>query len=619
MINRFKAALAATAMAALSTTGMAQTLSSQQVITGIANPIWVTNPPGDFSRIFVVEQRQSGGTASAGAVKIYGLPNYNLIGTFVTLTVSTGDEQGLLGMAFHPNYASNGKVYLYYTVGGQDTLAVFTRNPGNPNQLQTPGTVIFQQTDPASNHNGGWMEFGPDGYLYLAIGDGGGANDSGSGHIEPTGNGQNLTTCLGKILRFDVNGNNGPNGLYGIPTTNPYANNPDTTIRKEIWAYGLRNPWRNDFDPATGDLYIADVGQNLWEEVNVQPADINGNMGGRNYGWRCFESDVSFNSNGGTCPAYGVGNVPILLKYGHGTNVAPTNRTGCSITGGMVYRGCAIPGLEGTYFFADYCNKWVYSVRANVATNTYTAPTDRTTQVVNASMGLLTSFGRDAYGEIYITTGHNTTNGSVWKIVRGAGATAPADCNGNTRPDCQEILDGSVADANSNTVPDTCEAPFASNLSSPANAATGVAVNPSLSWTASSNAATYNVTVATDAGLTNVVASTTGLAGTSWNVTPNLAQGTTYFWGVRSVNPNGNTASNPASWSFTTLTPPPCPGDLDGNGQRNVADLTAFLGTFGKCPGDAGYNAAANIDTGDPCINTADLVQFLGTFGVPCP
>jgi len=597
----------------------AQSITSQQVISGIANPVWVTNAPGDYSRIFVCEQRQSGGVASAGAVKIYGLPNYNLIGTFVTQTVATGDEQGLLGLAFHPNYATNGKVYIYYTTSGADNLAVFQRNPGNPNQLLTPGTIIFTQSDPATNHNGGWLKFGPDGYLYLSIGDGGGANDSGTGHNATIGNGQDLNTCLGKILRFDVDGNNGPGGLYGIPPTNPFAGSGDPNIRKEIWAYGVRNPWRNDFDPATGDLYIADVGQNIWEEIDVQPADINGNMGGRNYGWRCFESDVSFNSNGGLCPAYGVNNVPILLKYGHSSAVAPTNLTGCSITGGMVYRGCAIPGLQGTYFFADYCNRWFFSVRANVAANTFSAATNWTSSLQNAGMGGITSFGRDAYGEIYITAGHNTTAGTVWKIVRNGG-TAPADCNANGRPDCQEIMDGSVADANNNTIPDTCEAPFAMALMSPAPNATGVSLTPTLTWGTSSNAATYGVKVATDAGLTNVVASASGLGTLSYNVPGGaLSNGQTYYWGATATNANGTTNSVPFSQNFTTIAPPPCPGDINGDGQRNTADLTQLLGAFGTCRGDPNYNDNANLDAGDACINTSDLVALLGVFGVPCP
>jgi glucose/arabinose dehydrogenase len=626
VINRTKAALAAILVSAFGGVAAAQNIASVQVISGLSRPIFLTHAPGLFNRVFVAEQRGQPAATSA-RIRMYSLnPStgaLTFVSDFLTVTnVSTGNEQGLLGLAFHPNYLTNGKLYVHFSnalSAGATTIREYIAN-GTPATATTASPsaqdVIFTQSQPQANHNGGWLQFGPDGFLYLALGDGGGANDTGTGHNATIGNGQDLNTNLGKMLRFDVNGDDFPGDAtkdYRIPPTNPFAG--ATPGNDEIWAYGLRNPWRNDFDPATGDLYIADVGQNVWEEVNVQPGDVNGNQGGRNYGWRCYESDALFNSNGGACPAYGVGNVPILLKYGHNTAVAPTNLTGFSITGGMVYRGCAIPDLNGTYFFGDASSGWLFSVRANVGANTFSSPINQSGPLATAAAaGSPVSWGRDAYGELYICS----LGGTIHKIVR-TGGTAPADCNGNARPDCQEILDGSVADENRNTIPDTCEAPFVSNLSSPANAATGVAVNPTLTWTASSNAVTYNVTVATDAGLTNVVASATGLVGTSWPVTPNLSQGTTYFWGVRGVNPNGNTASNPGTFSFTTITPPPCLGDLNNDGQRNVADLTAFLGAFGTCPGNPAYNALANIDNTDPCINTSDLVPFLGSFGVPCP
>jgi glucose/arabinose dehydrogenase len=613
VINRTKAALAAILVSAFgAATASAQNLTTQQVISGLSRPVFLTSAPGLFNRVFVVEQRGQPAATSA-RLRMYDLnPTtgaLTFVSDFLTITnVSTGNEQGFLGVAFHPQYLTNGKLYVHFSNGlsaGATTIREYIAN-GTPATATTASPsaqdVIFSVAQPFTNHNGGWMSFGPDGLLYLALGDGGSANDPGN-------RAQNTSNLLGKILRFDVNGDDFPADPakdYRIPPTNPFASGVGGA--PEVYLFGVRNPWRNDIDPVTGDLYIADVGQDAWEEVNVIPLSA---ANGRNFGWRCLEG---FNATGlCTAPA---GTQPPLLVYGHVSAVAPTNLTGCSLSGGMVYRGCAIPGLEGTYFFMDYCNNWIWSVKANAATNTFTDSTNRTAQLVTAGVANITSFGRDAYGELYIIS---QTGGNIHKIVRGAGAPAPANCDGDGRPDCQEILDGSAQDLNSNAVIDTCEAPFVSNLSTPANAATGVAVNPTLTWTASSNALTYNVTVATDAGLTNVVASTTGLVGTSWSVSPNLSQSTTYFWGVQGVNPNGNTASNPGTFSFTTITPPPCLGDLNNDGQRNTSDLTNFLGAFGKCPGDSGYTALADLDTANPCINTADLVAFLGVFGVPCP
>ncbi|MFM9958003.1 MAG: PQQ-dependent sugar dehydrogenase [Phycisphaerales bacterium] len=613
MINRTRAAIAAMLVSVCGVAASGQNITSVQVLSGLSRPIFLTHAPGLFNRVFVAEQRGSSGVSNQAIVKMYSLnPTtgaLTFVSNFMTLSsVSTGSEQGLLGLAFHPQYLTNGKVYAHFSnqlSAGATTIREYIAN-GAPASATTASPsaqdVIFTAAQPFSNHNGGWMSFGPDGFLYLALGDGGSGNDPGN-------RSQNTFNILGKTLRFDVNGDDFPGDTakdYRIPGTNPFANG--AAGLPEIYSFGLRNHWRNDIDPVTGDLYIADVGQNAREEVNVTTL---AGANGKNYGWRCLEGTL----NTGLCGSIPGGTQVPLLEYDHSSGIAPTFSTGCSITGGMIYRGCAIPDLNGTYFFADVCTNFIFSVKANVATNTFSSPINQTVPLGSAAAaGSIVSWGRDAYGELYICS----LNGSIHKIVR-TGGTAPADCNGNTRPDCQEIRDGSVADLNTNAVPDTCESPFAFNLSSPANGASGVAVNPTLTWAPSSNAITYNVTVATDAGLTNVVASTTGLAGTSWNVTPNLNQGVTYFWGVRGINPNGNTASNPASWTFTTVPPPPCPGDLNGDGQRNVADLTVLLGAFSTCPGDAGYVAAANIDAGDPCINTADLVQFLGTFGVPCP
>ncbi len=610
MINRTRAALAAMLVSVCGVAASGQNIASVQVLSGLSRPIFLTHAPGLFNRVFVAEQRGQP-AANSARLRMYSLnPTtgaLTFVSDFLTITsVSTGNEQGFLGVAFHPQYLTNGKLYVHFSnqlSSGATTIREYIAN-GTPATATTASPsaqdVIFTAAQPFSNHNGGWMQFGPDGFLYLALGDGGSGNDPGN-------RAQNTSNILGKMIRIDVNGDDFPADAtkdYRIPPTNPFAGGGGLP---EIYSFGLRNPWRNDFDPATGDLYIADVGQNAREEVNVNTL---ASANGKNFGWRCLEGTL----NTGLCTAPAGTQVP-LLEYDHTSGISPTFLTGFSITGGNVYRGCAIPDLVGTYFFGDAVTNFLFSVRANVGANTFSNPINQSGALATAAAaGSPVSWGRDAYGELYICS----LGGTIHKIVR-TGGTAPADCNGNARPDCQEILDGSVADTNSNAIPDTCEAPFVSNLSTPANGATGIAVNPTLTWTASSNAVTYSVVVATDPGLTSVVASASGLATPTWNVSPNLAQATTYYWGVSSVNPNGTTAGNPANFSFTTIVPPPCPGDLDGNGQRNVADLTAFLGAFAKCPADPGYNAAANLDAGDPCINTADLVQFLGVFGVPCP
>lgn len=408
-------------------------------------PSFLVAPRGDATRIYVGEQTGPEFNVYEAPIRVFSLPCYQDLGVFVTVpNLIAGGEAGLIGMAFHPQYASNGRAYVLCTAtpdAGKSIeirLIRYQRDPANPDRLLTPGTTVLSFSDADSGHNGGWIDFGPDGYLYIAIGDGGNANDEGPGHIEPTGNAQNLTTLHGKLLRIDVDADNAPGGQYGIPPTNPFAATSNPTIRKEIWAYGLRNPWRNDIDPETGDLYIADVGQNDWEEISVQPADINGSQGGRNYGWRCYEADQVLNSNAGTCPPFGEGNVPPLLKIGHFwfDPVPPVNRHACAVMGGMVYRGDATPDLRGTYFFADWCFNWVFSVRADPAQNTFTQPTDRTDEFVTpTNMGRIVAFGRDGTGELYILAGGGTSGPGIWKIVAAGTPPGPCQCIGDFNND----------------------------------------------------------------------------------------------------------------------------------------------------------------------------------------
>ena len=245
--------------------------TSIRLVTGLARPVQVVAPPNDFDRIFIVEQR----SGSTGRIRIFNLDTNTLNSTpFLSLTVSTSSEQGLLGLAFHPNYDQNGQFYVNYTASNGDTYIKRYTVSSNPDIADSgSGYTIMTIDQPYTNHNGGWLGFGPDGYLYIGTGDGGSGGDPGN-------RAQDITNQkLGKMLRIDVDG-----GLpYSNPPSNPFVG---ITGDDEIWAYGLRNPWRCSFDSETGDLWMGDVGQNAYEEVSFQPVT---STGGENYGWRCYE------------------------------------------------------------------------------------------------------------------------------------------------------------------------------------------------------------------------------------------------------------------------------------------------------------------------------------------
>lgn len=372
-------------------------LTTTRVADGLARPVFVTAPPGDTGRIFIVEQR----SGNVGRIRVLDLttnPPTLLATPFLSVSpVSTGSEQGLLGLAFHPNYAANGYFYVNYTdAAGATVIRRYQANPPGNNVADAGSAYpILSLAQPFSNHNGGWIAFGPDGYLYVGMGDGGSAGDPGN-------RAQNLNDLLGKMLRIDVNADDfpaDPNANYANPPTNPFYG--PIAGRDEIWAYGLRNPWRNAFDRLTGDLYLADVGQNAWEEISFQPA---ASAGGANYGWRCYEGNQAYNTAG--CPPPGTMVFPIHV-YAHAAGR-------CSITGGYVYRGARIWDLRGTYFFADYCSREIWSFR--YAGGSVTQFTNRTVEL--DPPGALTidspsSFGEDARGELYICD----LGGEVFKIV----------------------------------------------------------------------------------------------------------------------------------------------------------------------------------------------------------
>ncbi len=374
------AAGVATLVACGDDTPSAPTLSLTQVASGLNSALYVTAPPGDTNRIFVVQQ--------SGAIRV--VRRDTLLPTlFLNLSgiISTGGERGLLSLAFDPNYASNGFFYVDYTASNGALTVARYHISANPNVGDaTSGQVLLSIPHAAnSNHNGGLVTFGPDGYLYIGTGDGGGGGD-------PDDNGQDSTVLLGKILRIDVNG--AP--PYAIPASNPFVGRPPAA--PEVWAYGLRNPWRFSFDRMTHDLYIGDVGQNAWEELNFASA---GDPGGRNYGWNTMEGAHCYPS-GNSCPMAGL--ILPVYEYSHGSNNA-----NCSITGGYVYRGTRYPDLAGRYFFGEYCAGWIRSLR--MQGGTVTDLIDHTADFGVA--GGLTSFGEDARGEIYVTR----SSGQVYRIT----------------------------------------------------------------------------------------------------------------------------------------------------------------------------------------------------------
>src|SRR5438093_7271723 len=314
--------------------GAATPLTTVRVASGLSLPLYVTTPPGDTTRLFIVEQRGPG--SNRGRIRI--LKSGAVLATpfLTTGPLATGTEQGLLGLAFAPDYSTTGRFYINYTdsIGGTTVIERFTVS-ANPDVANPTGTRILTIPQPFENHNGGWIAFGPDGYLYFSTGDGGSGG-------APDDRAQNLNVLLGKILRIDVSG-----ATYTSPPSNPYFG--ATPGLDEIWAFGLRNPWRNSFDRKTQDLVIADVGQSQREEIDFAAA---GTGAGANYGWRCFEGTLSYAASTtipcGSCSAPGCPKVFPAYEYAHTLGR-------CSVTGGYIYRGCAIPDWNGVYFFADYC------------------------------------------------------------------------------------------------------------------------------------------------------------------------------------------------------------------------------------------------------------------------
>ena len=340
-----------------------------RVANGLSQPVDLTAPPGDTARIFIVEKTGTIRILKGG--QVLSRPFLDISGL-----VSSGSEQGLLGLAFHPHYGANGKFYVYYTDRSGNIHIVEYLVSSNPDSASATSREILSVAHSSyPNHNGGQVVFGPDGFLYTGLGDGGGGGD-------PLGSGQNLNTLLGKILRIDVDSGS----PYAIPADNPFLGQAGK--RGEIWSYGERNPWRFSFDPANGDLYIADVGQNLWEEVDYEAAGVSG----RNYGWNRMEGMHCYSPSTG-CDTTGI-TLPVV-EYDH--------QAGCSVTGGYVYRGSLHPELAGTYFYGDYCTGIVRSFRiqSGIAVDMQDWTQALRTEAGSA-MQNLSSFGLDAAGELYL-------------------------------------------------------------------------------------------------------------------------------------------------------------------------------------------------------------------------
>ncbi|HEV2121364.1 MAG TPA: PQQ-dependent sugar dehydrogenase [Chloroflexota bacterium] len=355
----------------------AVTLRLDTAWTGFRGPLGLTHAGDGSGRLFVVEKPGTIRVIKGGGV---------LPAPFLDLSDrvrSEGYEQGLLGLAFHPQFAQNGQFVVNYTDRSGDTMIVrFSARPGSDTADLNSAQTILHVNQPARNHNGGHLLFGPDGYLYIGMGDGGGGGDQ-------FGNAQNPSTLLGAMLRIDVNRAEGGRP-YAIPADNPFVG--QSGWRPEIWAYGLRNPWRYTFDRATGDLYIADVGQNAYEEVNFQPAGA----GGQNYGWprmeatHCFPPSTECDRSGLTIP---------IGEYGR--------TDGISITGGYVYRGQAQPQLQGAYIFGDFGSGKIWTLHRDASESwVQTLMTDSPAQI--------SSFGEDEAGELFLTS---LVNGNVYRVV----------------------------------------------------------------------------------------------------------------------------------------------------------------------------------------------------------
>ncbi len=365
------------------TPASAATTLEPVVTTGLTKPLFVTNAGDGSGRLFIVEQ--------GGTIRI--LKGATLETTpFLDISskVAQGDEQGLLGLAFHPNFATNRKFYVYFTnIYGNIAINEYRASVGDPDvaDLSVGRRIMTIDHPPATNHNGGMLAFDKHGYLFIGIGDGGGAGNPGN-------SAQNKGTLLGKILRINVNGTSGSR-QYKNPVSNPFVGKAG---RNEVWSYGMRNPWRFSFDRLLGDIWIADVGQYNYEEVNRKLATSKAAPNGRgsNYGWRVMEGSHCF------LPASGCSRKAKVLPITEYTHASGR----CAVTGGYVYRGSLSPSLAGRYIFGDFCSGTIWTVSRG-------APVGTTRTLLLQTGLLISSFGEDEDGEVYVVD----LNGGVYRIA----------------------------------------------------------------------------------------------------------------------------------------------------------------------------------------------------------
>jgi glucose/arabinose dehydrogenase len=448
MISRPVLTLAAFSLivfALFASSASAAAVGRQRVVTGLSSPMFATHAPGDATRLFIAERGSPFNNSNATAnIRILDLMTGTLEPTpFLSITgLNNTGEGGLLGLAFHPDYAENGKFYVNVTANDSIAGTPFSSYireytvSANPN-IADPSSMspILNYAQPQSNHNGGWIGFSPnDDYLYIMSGDGGNGNDQGTDHTEPDGNAQDLTSnFLGKALRIDVDGDDFPGDTdlnYAIPPTNPFVG---VTGDDEIWAYGLRNPFRAGFDRVTGDLWIGDVGQGRREEVDFQPGN---SAGGENYGWRLREGLIATPGVGGTAPS---GAIDPIWDYKHTSapDVLPedANFLGQSVIGGVPYRG-PDPTLQGLYFFADNATNRIWTLERPEESGApiveYVSPL-LPTDVGSASSPAAIS--EDANGNLYITY----LNGSVYRIV--TNTVVPGDFDGDGGVDADDLAE----------------------------------------------------------------------------------------------------------------------------------------------------------------------------------
>lgn len=584
-------------------------LTSRRVASGLTRPVFVCSPPGDTERLFIVEQR----SGSTGRIKILDLNSETVLPTpFLQISgVNTSSEQGLLGLAFHPNYNENGFFYVNYTKNNDTFIERYTVS-SNPNIADSSsGYVIWSADQPYSNHNSGPIQFNPiDGYLYFTTGDGGSGGDPGN-------RSQDITNQpMGKLFRLDVDSAS----PYAIPQDNPFVG---TTGDDEIFAYGLRNPWQFDFD-IDGTLYLGDVGQNAYEEINVVPY---AELSGANFGWKCYEADHVYSNNG--CPPASSLTFPAVEVAQGGSPYK------CSITGGTVYRGNQIPSLTGTYFFGDYCSEQIWSFTWD---GSNVVDYQERTSELDPEVGSIDSpvcFGRDGNGEVYIcdlggeifkieSVGEPETvyvgDGQIYTTISDAisnqssGDTIlvnPGTYNERINFSGKSLILKSLDGPDSTIINGQGTGSVITITSDETTLTTidGFTITGG-SGTIGGGIRTSESPLIKNCVLTNNSATYGSAISNSFNTPGSRIENTlicSNFGGDQIFGPYSDNGGN----SIVESCPTNCVADLSGDGSVNTVDLLALVSAFGEGSGSLG-----DLNQ-DGIVNTIDLLDLIGAFG-PC-